>query len=358
MATDGDYEEGKRILGLLQEKLSGWSAFAREFNPNHLMRAVAVMALDERTKVFLDFAEKAFAECQNQLRLHNEAWERENQSGIELHDQLRAAKRELEQEIETSKAAQLSLREAAEVMQARAQDAEQEVARLRDGWSRNQKIYDERGAAMRKAGIVTQYMGKGELMCIPTSDEWAKREWDALEAEVKALRQRPTADDAERAALLRMAIGVAQALGLSTEASPEEILAEARIVSGKLKITEAWVASLRNELLTASACMANGGFTLEMNGCPGQAERFAKWAKEFEEASDSTTLGQEWLDRLNKAEDRNFGDGTETEELCELIRHAWVHTAYPSCGYSQMTTEQKRLFDNVIGMQISETGDE
>ncbi len=35
--------------------------------------------------------------------------------------------------------------------------------------------------------------------------------------------------------------------------------------------------------------------------------------------------------------------------LRDLIGHAWVHSGYLDCGYAQMTTEQKALFDSVIG---------
>ncbi|MDB4261341.1 hypothetical protein N9878_00600 [bacterium] len=35
----------------------------------------------------------------------------------------------------------------------------------------------------------------------------------------------------------------------------------------------------------------------------------------------------------------------EIEKLRDLINHAAIHTNYPQCGYLQMTTEQKKLFD-------------
>lgn len=34
-------------------------------------------------------------------------------------------------------------------------------------------------------------------------------------------------------------------------------------------------------------------------------------------------------------------------KLERLIRHTWVHSGYPKCGYNQMTTEEKRLFDKI-----------
>lgn len=37
------------------------------------------------------------------------------------------------------------------------------------------------------------------------------------------------------------------------------------------------------------------------------------------------------------------------KDLKDLIRHMWVHNNYPDCGYMQMTTEQKALYDKVRG---------
>ncbi len=38
----------------------------------------------------------------------------------------------------------------------------------------------------------------------------------------------------------------------------------------------------------------------------------------------------------------------EIADLRELIIHCWVHSGYPNCGYDQMTTEQKALYDGLI----------
>lgn len=38
----------------------------------------------------------------------------------------------------------------------------------------------------------------------------------------------------------------------------------------------------------------------------------------------------------------------EAERLKGLIRHAWIHSGYPNCGYLEMTTEQKATYDAVI----------
>lgn len=42
------------------------------------------------------------------------------------------------------------------------------------------------------------------------------------------------------------------------------------------------------------------------------------------------------------------------EELAHLVRHCWVHSGYPDCGYGQMTTEQKALYRRVIGREEDE----
>lgn len=35
--------------------------------------------------------------------------------------------------------------------------------------------------------------------------------------------------------------------------------------------------------------------------------------------------------------------------LKALIRHCSVHANYPDCGYLQMTTEQKAMYDRITG---------
>lgn len=47
-----------------------------------------------------------------------------------------------------------------------------------------------------------------------------------------------------------------------------------------------------------------------------------------------------------KRKDRNK---IRKKDLIQLIRHAWVHTAYADCGFMQMTTEQKKLYCKIVG---------
>jgi hypothetical protein len=38
----------------------------------------------------------------------------------------------------------------------------------------------------------------------------------------------------------------------------------------------------------------------------------------------------------------------EVRQLKDLIVHCWMHSGYKDCGYAQMTTEQKELYDATI----------
>ena len=35
-------------------------------------------------------------------------------------------------------------------------------------------------------------------------------------------------------------------------------------------------------------------------------------------------------------------------ELNEIVLHCWVHSGYINCGYKEMTTPQKELYDSII----------
>jgi len=30
-----------------------------------------------------------------------------------------------------------------------------------------------------------------------------------------------------------------------------------------------------------------------------------------------------------------------------LVKHCWIHSGYPDCGYAQMTSKQKKLYDKI-----------
>lgn len=36
------------------------------------------------------------------------------------------------------------------------------------------------------------------------------------------------------------------------------------------------------------------------------------------------------------------------EKLQELVVHCWIHSSYFNCGYDQMTTEQKIMYDKLL----------
>jgi uncharacterized membrane protein len=38
----------------------------------------------------------------------------------------------------------------------------------------------------------------------------------------------------------------------------------------------------------------------------------------------------------------------EVERLRELIEHVWMQSGSPDCGYAQMDTEMKRLYDSIV----------
>ena len=39
------------------------------------------------------------------------------------------------------------------------------------------------------------------------------------------------------------------------------------------------------------------------------------------------------------------------ELLRSIVEHCWIHSNYPDCGYAQMTTEQKEMYNWAIGRQ-------
>ena len=39
------------------------------------------------------------------------------------------------------------------------------------------------------------------------------------------------------------------------------------------------------------------------------------------------------------------------KSLIDLIGHCWVHSGFIDCGYDQMTTDQKRLYDEIKGKE-------
>lgn len=43
--------------------------------------------------------------------------------------------------------------------------------------------------------------------------------------------------------------------------------------------------------------------------------------------------------------------GGEVDRLRALIRHCWVHSGYPDCGYAQMASDQRDLYLRVIGRE-------
>jgi len=44
----------------------------------------------------------------------------------------------------------------------------------------------------------------------------------------------------------------------------------------------------------------------------------------------------------------------ERDQLRDLIGHMWVHNGYEDCGKKQMTTKQKKLYEEVIAQQTED----
>jgi hypothetical protein len=38
----------------------------------------------------------------------------------------------------------------------------------------------------------------------------------------------------------------------------------------------------------------------------------------------------------------------ELQRLRALIKHAWIHDSYRNCGFDQMTSEQKDLYNKIV----------
>ena len=47
----------------------------------------------------------------------------------------------------------------------------------------------------------------------------------------------------------------------------------------------------------------------------------------------------------------------EAADLKELVVHCWLHNGYEDCGFRKMTTEQRTLYDRVIGREHCPTCD-
>jgi len=84
-------------------------------------------------------------------------------------------------------------------------------------------------------------------------------------------------------------------------------------------------------------------------------DEYRELQKQLDNAVSLARAQAEELERLQKqtswipVSERLPVGRRDTIELCDLIWHAWVHSGYSDCGYAQMTTEQKALFDSVIG---------
>ena len=58
--------------------------------------------------------------------------------------------------------------------------------------------------------------------------------------------------------------------------------------------------------------------------------------------SDFSTNGKYWLKKLCALAER-------CAMAEEIVRHAWVHSGYPDCGYDKMTAKQRERYDQLVG---------
>ena len=48
-------------------------------------------------------------------------------------------------------------------------------------------------------------------------------------------------------------------------------------------------------------------------------------------------------------DERRF-ESPEVRRLRHLVKHCWIHSGYQNCGYNQMTSEQKNLYDGIVSI--------
>jgi hypothetical protein len=42
----------------------------------------------------------------------------------------------------------------------------------------------------------------------------------------------------------------------------------------------------------------------------------------------------------------------QVKRLRELVRHCWVHSGYENCGYKQMGSDERQLYDEVTSEEL------
>lgn len=57
--------------------------------------------------------------------------------------------------------------------------------------------------------------------------------------------------------------------------------------------------------------------------------------------------------KIAALEERANGLVRENYALRELVAHCWVHSGYQNCGYGQMDSEMRSLYDEVIKVIVS-----
>lgn len=65
------------------------------------------------------------------------------------------------------------------------------------------------------------------------------------------------------------------------------------------------------------------------------------------DAAEYITLLAELIAEREPAQPEPAAEINDAAALRKLVRHCWVHSVYPDCGYDQMDSAMKRLYDAV-----------
>jgi len=83
----------------------------------------------------------------------------------------------------------------------------------------------------------------------------------------------------------------------------------------------------------------------EHNACRQCEQLEAAYQRQSQQLKESQAELAKLLERCESAE--------------ELVRHAWIHSGYPDCGSSKMTTEQRQHYEAIMRAGSSaEAGEE
>lgn len=120
------------------------------------------------------------------------------------------------------------------------------------------------------------------------------------------------------------------------------------------------IAERRRRWLADHRCMSSTPYTpqeiLDMiaDGAAQDQEYAVDLVEDMNELHSGETkvdVARQLLKKMRVETIMRFKRGTAPDigTLRDLIRHCWVHSGYRNCGRDQMTTEQKTIYDSIIG---------